>query len=160
MSTIPQLATLKQRMRARALQQAQYGISADPSVTTELRDLETVIGMMERIDIHRRNLAHLLQQRGHFGPNVPAHIVNSITSEREKVAELRAACARYNQPVNAHEVDSEPALTASEPAPVPLPTDPIQAVREQLRDVEAMIRHGQYDAALRLIVALRDQLGD
>lgn len=107
MNTIPQLRALKQRKNERALTSAKYGINTPPEVAIELRDLETVISLMERIDSHRGNLTHLLRQRDHFGPNVPTHIVTQINNEREQIATLRLQCSRLGYPIDSHEVDAD-----------------------------------------------------
>ena len=160
MSTIEQLPALKRRKNELALQKAKYGISADPRIVIELQDLETVIGQMERIDIHRGNLTHLLRQRGHFGADVPPHIINQITSERKQTAALRAACAKYDHPVASHPVDTDQVeVEQVSLAPAPFPIDPIARVREALRDIEALIRHGQTDAALGALQDLRREIG-
>jgi hypothetical protein len=159
-TTIEQLPALERRKNALALQNARYGISADPHVSIELSDLETIIGQMKRIDIHRGNLAHLLRQRGHFGADVSPHIVNQINSEREQIATLRAACAKRGHPVASHPVDTDQVeVEVEQPAPTPFPADPIARVREALRDIEALIRHGQADAALGAVQALRHEIG-
>lgn len=160
MSTIEQLPALKQRRNARALQAARYGGSAEPHITIELQQLETVIGQMERIDIHRGRLAHLLKQRGHFGADTAPHIVMEIASEREQIAALRAACAKYGQPVASHPVDAdEPGVEEAEQEPVELPRGPLARIREALRDIEALLRHGQTDAALAAVQQLRREIG-
>jgi hypothetical protein len=160
MSTIPQLAALKQRKQQLDLQQARYGISADPSITIEASNLETVIHQMDLIEIARRNLAHYLQQRQHFGANVPDHIQASIDTTRADIEQRRAACWRYGHSVASHPVDSEPPLDAPEPAPVPLPVDPLVLIRRGLRDIEALLRAGLADMALDHVIALQHRIGD
>jgi hypothetical protein len=124
MSTIANLGALRRRKSELALQAARYGISVDPHITIELRDLEQVIGLMERIDIHRGNLTHMLTQRGHFGANVPTHIVTQIATEREQIATLRLQCARLGYPVDSHEVDADAiAIEAAPPTPDPRPAE-------------------------------------
>lgn len=118
MTTIPNLPALRQRKGQLAIQAARYGINADPHITIELRDLDEVIHQMERIDIHRNNLTHMLGQRAHFGANIPTHINNQIASEREQVMTLRLACAKLGYPVDKHEVDDDaPVAMAQAPAP-------------------------------------------
>lgn len=159
-TTIEQLPALKQRKNQLALQSARYGISAEPHITIELRDLETIIGQMERIDIHRGNLTHLLRQRGHFGADVPTHVVNQIVYEREQIAALRAACAKAGHPVASHPVDADQVeATAPASESIPFPADPIARVRQQLRDIEALLRYGQVDAALAALATLRREIG-
>lgn len=116
MSTIPELVALKQRKHQRAMQQASYGMSADPSITTELNKLDSLISQMERIDTHRRRLAQLLQTRSHFGADVPPHIALEINHEREQIAVLRANCHRLGQPVDSHAVDEDEVAAEIEPA--------------------------------------------
>lgn len=155
-TTIEQLPALKKRRNGLALQGAQYGISADPRITIELQDLETIISQMDLIDIHRGNLNQLLRQREHFGAHVPPHIVNQITHEREEIQRLRLICAKYRQPVEAHPVDADDVgIEAAPVVPAAFPPDPITRVREALRDIEALLRHGETAAALRAIQALR-----
>jgi|SRR5690242_15975096 len=159
MSTIAQLKGLKDRRQQRALQKAQYGISADPSILMELDQLETIISLMERIDIHRRNLDLLARQNDHFGAHVPVHIVNQIRTEREQIAALRTQCARLGQPVEPHPLDTETdAPPQNERESAPLPVDPLTLVRERLRDIEAMLRHGQYQIALEMLVTLQQEI--
>jgi hypothetical protein len=159
-TTIEQLPALERRKSALALQQAKYGISADPHVSIELSDLETIIGQMRRIDIHRGRLQTLLNQRSHFGANVPPYIIGEIANEREQIAALRVACAKYGQPVAAHPVDADQIeVERVSPAPAPFPVDPIARVRDALRDIEALIRHGQADAALATVQSLRREIG-
>jgi hypothetical protein len=119
-STIPQFDSLRQRLNRLNLQKAQYGISADPHISMEAQDLETLLNQMGLIDIHRRNLDTLLKQAGTFGQHVPMHISNQIISERAEVTRLRQVCARLGQGVPAHPVDDD------EPAPLP----PIQPRRQ------------------------------
>lgn len=139
MSTIPQLATLKQRLQQLNLQKARYGISADPHIEMEASDLGTVIGQMELIDIHRRNLDTLIAQAGRFGTSVPMHISNAIISERAEVVRLRQVCAQLGQSVPAHPVDDDapPELppVRSVPRQVPPPTD----IRAKLDQIEQLI---------------------
>lgn len=160
MSTIPQLAALNRRKSALALQKAQHGIDAAPHVVIELSDLETVTTQMNLIDIHRQNLEHLLRQRTHFGANAPTHIVNQIANERQEIDRLRVVCGKYGHPVGQHPVDAdEPTIEAAPGTPAPFPSDPIARVREQLRDIEALLRHGQYAASLEALQALRREIG-
>jgi len=159
-TTIAQLPELKRRRQARALQSAQLGIYADPSITTELERLNVVIQQMELIDIHRANLSHQLRQIAHFGANAPTYIVNSIRSERQDIARLKAICAQYGQPIESHPLDEE--STEAEPGnpePGALPRDPLVLIRERLRDVETLLRHNRPQEALEEIVALRKELG-
>lgn len=139
MSTIPQLLALRKRLNELNLQKARYGISADPHISIEVEDLSTLVGQMERIDIHRRNLDHTLQQRDHFGPNVPTHIVNQIMSERAAIIQLRNACARLGQNVPAHPVDDD---EQPELPPIPAPSIPRQQpadIRAKLDQIEQLI---------------------
>ncbi len=160
MSTIEQLPALKKRRQERALQQARYGISSDPSILTELQDLDVLISQMELIDIHRANLIHMLRQRTHFGANTPTHIVNSIANERAEIARLRTICAKYHQPVEPHPVDAdEPEIEMSPQTPRPFPDDPMWHIREALYDIAILLRHGQADAALTAVLALRREIG-
>lgn len=132
MSTIPQLRALRQRKGERSMQQAKYGITADPSITLELRDLETVIHLMEMIDTHRANLNILLSQRAQHGLHVPTHIITQINSERESISTLRLQCSRLGYPVDTHEVDADE-LTI-DPPPVRAPSAP--PVETQLDRIE------------------------
>lgn len=140
MSTIAQLAELKRRLNELNLQKARYGISADPHISMEARDLDSVIGLMERIDIHRKNLDHMLKQREHFGANVPTHIVNQIMSERASIVQIRQQCARLGQSVPTHPVDDDEVTQEESVAQPPRPKadthailDQIQALLDQLR---------------------------
>lgn len=156
MATIPSLPALKQRLNALLQQKAQYGISADPHITTEAQDLETVVQQMGLIEIHRASLAHLLQQRGQLGTHTPSHVATQIDSTRQQIARLRAVCSQYGHPVPAHPLDSdEPSAPESPREPVPVAADPLAVVREKLRDVETMLRHGMVDQALALVKELQ-----
>lgn len=139
MSTIPQLAALKQRLNELSLQKSRYGISADPHITIEAQDLETVVNQMNLIDIHRRNLDTLLKQESTFGGHAPAYITNQIVTERANVARLRQVCARLGQNVPQHPVDAdeEPDLppVRSVPRQVPPPSD----IRDKLDQIERLI---------------------
>jgi hypothetical protein len=140
-TTIANLGELKRRKGELALQAARYGISADPHITIELRNLESAISLMERIDIHRGNLGHLLRQRGHFGPNAPTHIVNQIISERENIETLRAQCARLGYTVDRHEVDHD-APAPPEPTPSAAPPTETQLDRIERKLDELLRRIG------------------
>lgn len=142
MTTISNLGELKRRKGELAIKAARFGISADPHISIELRDLETVISLMERIDIHRGNLGHLLRQRGHFGPNAPTHIVNQIISERENIETLRAQCARLGYAVDRHEADYDaPAPPAASPEPTPTAAPPVETQLDRIeRKLDELLR--------------------
>lgn len=82
MSTIPQLIELRRRKSDLAFKAARYGINTPPEIAIEKSDLENVIGLMERIDIHRQRIAVLIRQRDHFGQNAPPHIETEIATAR------------------------------------------------------------------------------
>ncbi len=135
MSTIPQLNDLKRRKYDLATKAARYGINTPPEVAIEKSDLETVIGLMERIDIHRRNIQHLVNQRDQLGSHVPPHVLTQIANERSQVALLRNQCARLRYPVDAHSLDDdEPTDT-----PMPDPVLPSPAQPDRLARIEAKI---------------------
>lgn len=115
MSTIPQLAELRRRKSDLALKAARYGINTPAEIAIEKSDLETVIGLMERIDIHRQRLAVLIRQRDHFGQNAPPHLETEVANIRSQIAILRNQCARLRYPVDEHTLD------ADNPAPLPEP---------------------------------------
>lgn len=141
-STIPQFDQIRQRLGQLNIQKARYGISADPHIDMEISDLQTVISQMERIDIHRRNLDHMLRQRDHFGANVPTHIVNQIMTERAAIVQLRQACARMGHTVPAHPLDDDaqpelpPVQTAQRHAPADIRAklDQIQQLLDEIRN--------------------------
>lgn len=138
MSTIPQLDQLKKRLQELNLQKARYGISADPSISIEAGDLETLVSQMNLIDIHRRNLDTLTRQASTFGAHVPTHVANQIISERAEVVRLRQVCARLGQNVPAHPLDddAEPELPPIKAAPTPpAPSD----IRSKLDQIERLI---------------------
>lgn len=146
MSTIPQLPTLKARLQQLNLKKAQYGISADPHIQMEAQDIETLIGLMDRIDIHRRNLDHLLKQRGTFGANTPMHIASQIENIRAEIVNLRRACERSGQSVPPHPLDSDdqpelPPITPRQPART---KDELNALLDEafqiLADIRAIVR--------------------
>jgi len=141
-TTIANLPSLKARLSVLKNQAARYGISADPHITIEIRDLDEVIGQMGLIDIHRRNLVHLLRQRSHFGADVPAHIINSIVHEREEIATRRAYCAKRGYPVDAHEVDADaPPTPAATGYVAPEWVDPIDEIRAAIKRIETALTH-------------------
>ena len=159
MSTIASLPALKQRLNHLALQKAQYGIGADPHISIEAQNLETVVHQMGLIEIQRGNLEHLLRQRGQFGTHVPPHIMTTIQSTRQEIARLRAVCSTYGHPVLPHPLDSdEPGATPEPSEPTPFAADPLTVLRERLRDVETMIRAGLKDEALKLVKELQEYL--
>lgn len=119
MTTIPQLNDIKRRKSELALKAARYGINAAPEVSIEINDLETVIGLMERVDIHRSRLSVLLTQRDHFGMNVPPHIVNQISTERSQIMTLRNQLTRLRYPIGDHEVDDDQPATTPIAMPQP-----------------------------------------
>ena len=137
MSTIPQMAELKRRKSDLALKAARYGINTPAEVAIEKSDLETVIGLMERIDIHRRNLAHLINQSNHFGPSAPPHILTQIANERSQVATLRNQCARLRYPVDEHALDSDDPA----PLPEPIPTIIRNESADRLTRIEQKLDH-------------------
>lgn len=139
MSTIPQLDQLKKRLQQLSLQKAQYGISADPHISMEASDLDTIISQMNLIDIHRRNLDTLTRQASTFGAHVPTHIANQIITERAEVMRLRQVCARLGQNVPAYPLDddAEPELP---PIPAPsIPRQPPTDIRSKLDQIERLI---------------------
>lgn len=154
-----QLNSLKRRKGELAIKAARFGISTPPEVSMELSDLEEIIGYMERIEIHRRNIAHLLSQVDRLGTHTPPHIVNQAADSRREIAKLKAYCAqkRYVVADVAIDFDSAPEEVHA-PISSPLPSDPITIVREKLRDVEALIRAGLNDAALKLVRELQETL--
>lgn len=137
MSTIPQFDGLRKRLNELNLQKARYGISADPHISIETQDLETIVGQMNLIDIHRRNLDTLLKQASTFGAHVPTHVSNQIISERAEVVRLRQVCARMGQSVPPHFVDddAEPELPPIQPRQTRPPTD----IRAKLDLIEQLI---------------------
>jgi hypothetical protein len=136
-TTIVSLPELRRRRQERAMQQARMGINADPHIIIELRDLDTTISLMERIDIHRGNLTHLLRQRDHFGPNAPTHIVNQILSERENIGTLRRQCAQLGYSVERHAVDAD----VPEATPQPTPTMPAESQLDRIeRKLDELLR--------------------
>lgn len=139
MSTIPQLSQLKQRLNELNLQKARYGISADPHISMEASDLDTVISQMNLIDIHRRNLDQLVGQAGRLGNHAPPHVTNQIISERAEIVRLRQVCARLGHSVPAHPLDddAEPELP---PIPAPsIPRQPPTDIRSKLDQIERLI---------------------
>lgn len=136
MSTIPTLADLKRRRNDLEMKKARYGISAPPEYMIEAEDLANVIGMMERIDIKRANLAHYLKQRDQLGNHTPAHILSSIMQERADIIQLRQACANKGHFVPDHSLDTdEPGVTTTAPVSRP-PTD----IRAKLDQIEHLLR--------------------
>lgn len=133
MSTIANLHVLQQRKHALSVQAARYGISADPSISIELRDIETVIGLMERIDIHRQNLRLLLENRSRFGINTPTYISTQISTERAAIASLRRQCADAGYAVDRHEVDDDVQIAPpADTTPAPTQLDRIEAKLDEL----------------------------
>lgn len=145
MSTIPQFATLKKRLNELNLQKARYGISADPHITMEADDLQTIISQMELIDIQRRNLDHLVRQRDMYAGNAPVHILNQIVSSRAEVARLRQTCARLGQSIPSHPLDSD------EQTELP-PITPQEAAQPK-SDL-----HTKLDQAIALLIEIRAAL--
>ncbi len=157
MSTIPELKALKDRRHQRTLQSARYGYNADPSITTELENLDKVIHEMERIEIHRRRLSVLLKQADNFGGHVPAHILTEIETIRGTIQQLRATCERLGYRVASYPGDEEETIEYV-PSQV-LPVDePLVYVRERLRDIEALIRMNLPNQALELVQQLQNYL--
>jgi hypothetical protein len=156
----------KRRLHQLQLQQAKYGMSADPYIVTQIEDLQKAIRSAETIehsagliDIHRQNLTHLLKQRTHFGANVPTYISNQIASERQGIAQQKSACAKYGYNIFDHPVDEDRHEAESpEPAHIPYPIDPIVLIRQELRDIEALLRRKQYDAALSVVIELQEKI--
>ena len=158
MGTIASLPALKQRLHELNLRAAKYGISADPHITIEARDLDTVISQMNLIEIQRRNLEVLLGQAAKLGTHAPPHILNQIREIRQEVERLRNVCAQHGHMVAAHPLDSDQQFAAPEPIAAPIADDPLAIVRERLRDVESMLRAGLVNEALRLVKELQAYL--
>jgi hypothetical protein len=155
MPTIPNLPALKQRLNQLNLQKAQYGISADPHITIEAQNLETVVQQMGLIEIQRGNLAHLLKQRGQLGTHTPPHIAGEIQRTRREIERLRAVCRNYGHAVTSHPLDSDEPETQPDVQPVPVASDPLNVIREKLEDLDVMLRRGKYDEARAIVRELR-----
>ena len=141
MSTIPQLASLRQRLVQLNLQKARYGINAEPHIMTESSDLETLISQMELIDIQRRNLDHLVRQRDNHAGIAPVHVLNQIATSRAEIARLRQVCARLGQGVPSHPLDSDeqPELPPIQPRHTPAPQPAHSDIRSKLDQIERLI---------------------
>lgn len=139
MSTIPQLADLKRRLRDLNLKKARGGYTVDPSVNMEADDLEQVIQQMELIERHRQALNVLVNQSAAFGISVPQHITNEIRERRATILQLRQTCARLGQNVPAHPLDTD---EPPELPPIPAPPKPRQQptdIRAKLDQIEQLI---------------------
>jgi hypothetical protein len=139
MSTIPQYQETKARLHQLELKSAHFGISADPSVSIEKEQLQSVISVFDRIDIHRRNLGYLLKQRSQYSANqVPTHILTQIRSERESVVSLRTTLQqRYKIWVPEHIVDYDVATPVKEE---PVAPDRSQdSIYAKLQEIERLV---------------------
>jgi len=55
---------------------------------------------LKLLALHRRNLEVLLQQEQHYSAHdVPLHVVNSITSERSEIAQIKRRLRTWQAPV-------------------------------------------------------------
>ncbi len=141
MSTIPQYQVVKARLHQLEMQSSKYGISADPHISMEKEQLQSVIGIFDRIDIHRHNLGYLLKQRSQYSSNqVPTHILTQIRSERENVVSLRTALQqRYEMWVPDHEVDFDQDIEVKE-EPIPVtPNRSQDTIYTKLQQIERLV---------------------
>ncbi len=92
---------------------------------------------MDRIDIHRRTLEHLLKQRTQFGLNVPSHIIGQIRSTRQEITGLRTAIRKLG-----YEVTIIAGIDDDENAPEPQTsaTQPTTDLHTKLDQIEQLIR--------------------
>jgi hypothetical protein len=155
-SILEQKREHQRRLHQLQLQQARYGISAEPHIYTQIEDIKKLIGNAETIahsagliDIHRGTLAVLLKQRTHFGANVPPHVANQIASERQEIARLKRICTDYGYSILDHPVDADQSeVEAPEPTHAPYPPDPIALMRRRLRDIQALARFGDLERVI------------
>lgn len=140
------LAELKKRLQALNMQKARYGIAVDPSITTEAETLETVISLIERINIHRNALTVLLQQRDHFGASTASHVHGDIANRRSEITSLRALTKHHGYAVPSSDVDqdqftatSEPKITLANPAYDTVATK-LNQIDQLVREIRAILR--------------------
>ncbi len=157
MNTIPQLPDLKKRRDQRAIQHAKFGNMSDPSIITEGEELDTVINLMDRINIHRNRLAQLLKNRSASGIYTLPHVLTEIEDERSHILELRSACQRLGYTVSVHEGDSDGAVEATTIAASSVPD--MAFIRTSVKNIEGLLEEGHNIAALSVIRQLLKYLG-
>lgn len=158
-----QARTWRRRLEALQLQKAQYGSTADPSVTIEIEDLEKALGKIDDIkgqlrllEINRGNAGHLMVQRASFGDgNVPIHIINQLNNVRERISQIKRGLREYYKvDVDPVPEDDDP-IVDRQPTTINPPVDERGAVRERLHTLEYLVRNQQTEAALTLIQEIR-----
>lgn len=72
-------------------------------------DADAIAQQQELLAVHRRTLAHLLQQVAQFSAgHLPAHVANGIAEARASIAHCKAALRGWGEMVEDRPDDAEP----------------------------------------------------
>ena len=73
---------------------------------------EDISNQRERLQIHRRNLAHLLHQQAKCSSDyVPLMIINGILEQRANIARIKAILGSWGAPATDHPDDEPPTFS-------------------------------------------------